>query len=95
MEIKKLSGLVDEVELKLSEYREVKNKENRELENRVVSFTEENWDINSLLRIALVEKEALKKKLNINRVKGNNEQKRVVFLQIAEREACRKLGLGL
>ncbi|CAA2960020.1 Hypothetical predicted protein [Olea europaea subsp. europaea] len=49
MEIKEVSGLVDEVELKLSEYKEVKKKEDRELENRVESLTEENRDINSLL----------------------------------------------
>ncbi|CAI9775029.1 unnamed protein product [Fraxinus pennsylvanica] len=90
LELKVVSGLIDEVELKLSEYKEVMKKENRELENRVVSLTEENRDINSLLRIALAEKEALKK---LNRVKGNNEQKRIVFLQIAER-GLQKVGFG-
>ncbi|KAL2558639.1 Uncharacterized protein Fot_03378 [Forsythia ovata] len=58
-------------------------KEKRELENCVVSLTEENRDINSLLRNAMVEKEALEK--NLNRLKANNEQKRVAILHIAER----------
>ncbi|KAL2542075.1 Uncharacterized protein Adt_03053 [Abeliophyllum distichum] len=58
-------------------------KEKRELENSVVGLTEENRDINSLLRIAIVEKEALEK--NLNRLKANNEQKRVAILHIAER----------
>ncbi|CAL5341594.1 unnamed protein product [Camellia sinensis] len=62
----------------------MRNKEKRELENSVASLTEENRDINSLLRIALVEKEAVEKSLN--KLKGNNnEQKRVAILQIAER----------
>ncbi|KAF6175100.1 hypothetical protein GIB67_022781 [Kingdonia uniflora] len=70
---------------------EMRRKEKRELENSVVSLTEENRDINSLLRIALVEKEAGEKA--ISRLKGNGEQKRVALLQIAER-GLQKVGFG-
>lgn len=47
----------------------------------MVSLTEENRDINSLLRVALVEKEALER--NLNKLKGNSEQKRVPLLHFA------------
>ncbi|CAK9170447.1 unnamed protein product [Ilex paraguariensis] len=45
-----ISKLVSAVELKLSEYQETWKKEKRELDNSVVSLTEENRAINSLLR---------------------------------------------
>ncbi|KAE9464854.1 hypothetical protein C3L33_03231, partial [Rhododendron williamsianum] len=73
---------------------ETRKKEKRELESSVVSLTEENRDINSLLRIALVEKEAVEKSLN--KLKGNSnysDQKRVAILQIAER-GLQKVGFG-
>ncbi|XP_057952853.1 uncharacterized protein At3g49055 isoform X3 [Malania oleifera] len=89
-EIRAVSKLVSAAEAKVGEYVEMKNKEKRELESSVVSLTEENRDINSLLRIALVEKEAVEKSLN--RLKGNNDQKRVAILQIAERGL--KAGFG-
>ncbi|KAF5959995.1 hypothetical protein HYC85_001204 [Camellia sinensis] len=92
VELKAVSKLASMTEMKLSEYQEMRNKEKRELENSVVSLTEENRDINSLLRIALVEKEAVEKSLN--KLKGNNnEQKRVAILQIAER-GLQKVGFG-
>ncbi|KAF8380226.1 hypothetical protein HHK36_027708 [Tetracentron sinense] len=83
--------LVFMAESKLTEYEEMRKKEKRELENSVVSLTEENRDINSLLRIALVEKDAVEKTLS--RLKGNSEQKRVALLQIAER-GLQKVGFG-
>lgn len=89
--IKAVSVLASMVESKVSEYQEMRKKEKRELENSVVSLTEENRDINSLLRIALVEKDVVEKSLN--RLKGNNEQKRVALLQIAER-GLQKVGFG-
>ncbi|KAF9614148.1 hypothetical protein IFM89_015467 [Coptis chinensis] len=70
---------------------EKRRKEKRELENSVVSLTEENRDINSLLRIALVEKEAVEKSLS--KLKGNGEQKKVALLQFAER-GLQKVGFG-
>lgn len=79
------------VEAKVREYQELRKKEKKQLENSVVSLTEENRDINSLLRIALVEKEAVEKSLS--RLKGNNEQKRVAILQIAER-GLQRVGFG-
>ncbi|KAI9161818.1 hypothetical protein LWI28_020957 [Acer negundo] len=84
-EITSLKILASEAESKVFEFKESKNKEKRELENSVVSLTEENRDINSILRIALVEKEAVEKSLN--RLKGNNseQQKRVALLQIVQR----------
>ena len=89
--IKAVSMLVSMMERKVSEYQETRKKEKRELENSVVSLTEENRDINSLLRIALVEKDAVEK--NLNRLKGNTEQKRVAILQIAER-GLQRVGFG-
>ncbi|XP_057481071.1 uncharacterized protein At3g49055-like isoform X3 [Actinidia eriantha] len=90
-ELKMVSKLASTMELKLGEYQEMRKKERRELGNSVVSLTEENRDINSLLRIALVEKEAVEKSLN--KLKGNSEQKRVAILQIAER-GLQRVGFG-
>ena len=89
-EVKVVSKLASTMEVKLGEYQEMRKKVKRELENSVVSLTEENRDINSLLRIALVEKEAEK---SLNKLKGNSEQKRVAILQIAER-GLQKVGFG-
>lgn len=87
-EVNKVSRLSSDVEVKLSAYKETRKKEKRELESSVVSLTEENRDINSLLRIALVEKETVEK--NLNKLKGNSnsDQKRVPLFQIA------KVGFG-
>ena len=90
-EIMEMTRLVSEAEAKVSEYKEMRKKEKRELDNSVVSLTEENRDINTLLRIALVEKEAVEKSLN--KLKGNNDQKRVAILQIAER-GLQRVGFG-
>ncbi|KAK6250601.1 hypothetical protein QQP08_011652 [Theobroma cacao] len=90
-EITTVLKLASEANSKVNEYTEARKKEKRELENSVVSLTEENRDINSLLRVALVEKEAVEKSLN--KLKGNNEQKRVALLQIAER-GLQRVGFG-
>lgn len=76
---------------KVSEFKESKNMEKKELEKSVVSLTEENRDINTLLRVALVEKEAVEKSLN--KLKGNCEQRRVPLLQFAER-GLQRVGFG-
>ncbi|KAM7504773.1 hypothetical protein LguiB_003677 [Lonicera macranthoides] len=91
VELKAVSKYASAVESKFCEYQDMRKKEKRELESSVVSLTEENRDINTLLRIALVEKDAVEKTLN--RLKGNNEQKRVAILQIAER-GLQKVGFG-
>lgn len=83
LELNAVSKTVKKVDTKLSDYRERTKKEKKELESSVVSLTEENRDVNSLLRIALIEKEAVEKSLN--KIKGNPDQKRVALLQIAER----------
>ncbi|XP_059667101.1 uncharacterized protein At3g49055 [Cornus florida] len=91
VESKAVSKFASLVELKLIANQEMRKKEKRELENSVVSLTEENRDINSLLRIALVEKDAVEKSLN--RLKGNSEQKKGAILQIAER-GLQRVGFG-
>ena len=78
-----MSRLVTEVESKVDKYKELRKKEKKELESSVVSLTEENRDISNLLRIALLEKEALEKKL-----KGHD--KRVPLLQFG----LHKVGFG-
>ncbi|KAF5177392.1 Atp-binding protein [Thalictrum thalictroides] len=91
MEIKSVYKLVMKVGLRLTKYKEKRKKEKKELENSVVSLTEENRDINSLLRIALVEKEEVERSLS--RLKGSGEQKKVTILQFAER-GLQKVGFG-
>ncbi|XP_048326595.2 uncharacterized protein At3g49055-like [Ziziphus jujuba] len=81
-ELMAVTKLAEVVELKVNEYKESRKKEKRELENSVVSLTEENRNIDSLLRTALGEMEAVEKSLS--RLKGNSEQNRVAILQIAE-----------
>ncbi|KAI5347069.1 hypothetical protein L3X38_014948 [Prunus dulcis] len=87
-EIMAVTSLATSAAVKVNEYKELTNKEKKELEDSVVSLTEENRDISSLLRIALVEKEAVERRL-----KGNSEQKRVAILQIAER-GLQRVGFG-
>ena len=82
-ELSPTTRLASEAKSKVNEFKEKKKNEKRELENSVVSLTEENRDINSLLRVALLEKEVVKNSLN--KLKGNTEQKRVSLLQIIER----------
>ncbi|XP_060203660.1 uncharacterized protein At3g49055 [Lycium barbarum] len=91
VELKLVLELVNLVEEKWRECEEMRKKEKRELENSVVSLEEENRDINSLLKIALVEKEAAEKSLN--RLRCNTEQKKGAILQIAER-GLQKVGFG-
>ncbi|KAM5557374.1 uncharacterized protein ABKV19_024649 [Rosa sericea] len=75
-EIKTIKRLVEIAEEKVDDYKELRHNERRQLGNSVVSLTEENRDISTLLRIALVEKEAVEKRL-----KGSGETKRVAILQ--------------
>ncbi|RZR71984.1 hypothetical protein BHM03_00009289 [Ensete ventricosum] len=80
------------VESKFTEYDKMRRKEHKELENSIVSLTEENRDISSLLRVALVEKEAAEKSLS--KLKGSGgEQKLGAILQIAER-GLQRVGFG-
>ncbi|XAR53650.1 hypothetical protein NMG60_11022282 [Bertholletia excelsa] len=81
VELKAVSKLASMMEMKLNEYQEKRKKEKKELENSVVSLTEENRDINKAVERSL------------NKLKGNNEQKRVAILQIAER-GLQKVGFG-
>ncbi|XP_062103006.1 uncharacterized protein At3g49055-like [Humulus lupulus] len=83
-----VTRLASEAEEKVNEYKELRKKEKRELENSVVSLTEENRDTNSLLKAALLEKEAVEKRLKVN-----SEQKRVALLHIAER-GLQRVGFG-
>ncbi|WCJ36669.1 hypothetical protein M5689_017855 [Euphorbia peplus] len=80
--------LASEAKAKVDCLKEKSKNEKRELENSIVSLTEENRDINSILRVALLEKEAAERKL-----KGNSDQKRVALLQIAER-GLQRVGFG-
>uniref|UniRef100_A0A1D1YKV2 Uncharacterized protein At3g49055 n=1 Tax=Anthurium amnicola TaxID=1678845 RepID=A0A1D1YKV2_9ARAE len=80
-----------EVESKVIKYEEMKRKEKKDLENSILSLTEENSDISSLLRRALVEKEAAEKSLS--KLKGSGEQRRTAIFQIAE-WSLQKAGFG-
>ncbi|KAK9103648.1 hypothetical protein Sjap_020902 [Stephania japonica] len=91
LDTKLVDNFATRAERKLMGYLEKMRKEKKELENSLVSLTEENRDINSLLRIALVEKESVEKELN--RLKGGGESKRVALLQIAGR-GLQKVGFG-
>lgn len=91
LETQSMHKLGTAVESKLLEYEENIRKEKKELENSIVSLTEENRDIGNLLRIALLEKEAVEKSLN--KLRGSTEQKKGVILQIAER-GLQKVGFG-
>ncbi|KAI3873425.1 hypothetical protein MKW98_008077 [Papaver atlanticum] len=75
--------LVKVAESRFMEYESKKRKEKKELENSLVSLTQENRDVNSLLRIALVEKESVEKMLS--KLRGNEEQKKGTLLQFAQR----------
>ncbi|XP_065869494.1 uncharacterized protein At3g49055 isoform X2 [Euphorbia lathyris] len=90
-EFSPIATLAIEAKAKVNAYKDKNKNEKRELENSIVSLTEENRDINSLLRVALLEKEAAER--NLNKLKGNNDQKRVALLQIAER-GLQRVGFG-
>ncbi|TKY51315.1 hypothetical protein E2542_SST22826 [Spatholobus suberectus] len=83
-EARLISRLANEVEKRVDRYKEMWRKEKRELESSLVSLTEENRDVNNLLRIALLEKEALEK-----RIKGH-DHKRMPLLQFG----LHKVGFG-
>lgn len=91
VELNGVLELVKKVGLKLDEFKEKGKDEKRELEYSLVSMTEKNREVNNLLRIALVEKEAVEK--SPSKLKGNTEQKRGAFFQIAER-GLQKVGFG-
>ncbi|CAL9104342.1 unnamed protein product [Musa textilis] len=91
MESRSICQLGVAVESKFAEYDRMRRKEKRELESSIASLTEENRDISSLLRVALVEKEAVEKSLS--KLKGSGEQKRGAILQIAER-GLQRVGFG-
>ncbi|KAL5994382.1 hypothetical protein ACLOJK_024432 [Asimina triloba] len=82
-EIGGICKLAMAAEAQIVEHDDMRKKEIRELENSVVSLTEENRDINSLLKIALAEKEAVEKSLS--RLKGSGEHRRLPILQIVQR----------
>ncbi|RDY03645.1 hypothetical protein CR513_12737, partial [Mucuna pruriens] len=79
-----ISRLAVEVETRVDRYKEMRRKEKRELETSLISLTEENRDINNLLRVALLEKEALEK-----RIKGH-DYRRMPLLQFG----LQKVGFG-
>ncbi|CAK8573485.1 unnamed protein product [Lathyrus sativus] len=83
-EARLISRLAVEVETKVENYKELRKKEKRELESSLISLTEENRDMNNLLRVALLEKEALEK-----RIKGH-DHKRMPLLQFG----LQKVGFG-
>ncbi|KAL2920701.1 hypothetical protein RDABS01_012192 [Bienertia sinuspersici] len=77
---------------KINVHLEKMEREKRELERSIMSLTEENRDANALLRIALIEKEAVEK--SVSKLKGNNtEQRRVPLLHYAER-GLQRVGFG-
>lgn len=71
-EARLVSRPANEVESRVDKYKELRKKEKRELEISLISLTEENRDVNNLLRVALLEKEALEKRMKRN--VGTNEQ---------------------
>ena len=70
---------------KFSECEETRRKKKQQLENSIVSLTEENRDIISLLRVALGEKEAIEKSLS--RMKGSRAEERGNLTDCGERIA--------
>ncbi|XP_078182834.1 ATP-binding protein [Carex rostrata] len=81
--------IVSFLELRFREHEEMRIKDKRELENSILSLTEENRDISGLLKIAIMEKEAMEK-----RSKGiNGDNRRAAILQIAEK-GLQKVGFG-
>lgn len=81
--------IVSLLELRFREHEEMQIKEKRELESSILSLTEENRDISGLLKIAIMEKEAMEK-----RSKGiNGDNRRAAILQIAGK-GLQKVGFG-
>ncbi|KAH7538055.1 hypothetical protein FEM48_Zijuj03G0158600 [Ziziphus jujuba var. spinosa] len=79
-ELMAVTNIMKVAELKVYEYKESRKKENSKSENSVVSLTEENRNINGLLKIALVEMEAAEKSLC--RLNENIEQKRAAICRL-------------
>ncbi|XP_048326797.2 uncharacterized protein At3g49055-like [Ziziphus jujuba] len=90
-ELMAVTNIMKVAELKVYEYKESRKKEKIKLENSVVSLTEEKKNINSLLKITLVEMEAAEKSLS--RFNENIEQKRAAILQIVE-SGLQSVGFG-
>lgn len=84
-------SLAETLETNMLQQEERGRKEKKQLELSIISLTEENRDISSLLRIAIVEKEAAEKA--IERLKGGDQQKRAALLQYAEM-GLQKVGFG-
>ncbi|KAJ4773674.1 hypothetical protein LUZ62_057931 [Rhynchospora pubera] len=81
--------IVNLLESSFREYEKMRKKEKRELESSILSLTEENRDISGLLKIAIMEKEAMEK-----RSKGNNgDNRRAAIFQMAEK-GLQKVGFG-
>lgn len=86
-----VSELAESAEAIFRHYDQKNKKERKELENSVVSLTEENRDISKLLRSALAEKEAAEKAFS--KSKGGGDQRKAAIFQIAER-GLQKVGFG-
>lgn len=83
--------LAKEVESKLSGCMEMHRKEKSRMESRVSSLVKENQDINSMLKIAIAEKEAAGNSVSI--LKGDSEQGRSAILQLVEK-GLQKVSFG-
>ncbi|KAH9325566.1 hypothetical protein KI387_005744, partial [Taxus chinensis] len=83
-----VSELAASAECMFKDYLKNSRKEKKELQNSIISLTEENRDISTLLRSALAEKEAAEKA--ISKSKGGSA---AAILQIAER-GLQKVGFG-
>ncbi|CAI0546606.1 unnamed protein product [Linum tenue] len=91
-ELSKITRLASEAESVTKEFEEREKKEKKMLEDSIVSLTEENRDLNTFLRVALMEKEAVER--NLNKLKGSSaEHKKAALFQIAER-GLQRVGFG-
>lgn len=86
-----VSELAESAEAIFRDYEQNNRREKKELENSVISLTEENRDISKLLRSALAEKEAAEKA--ISKSKGGSDQRKAAIFQIAER-GLQRVGFG-
>ncbi|KAJ1694422.1 hypothetical protein LUZ63_011120 [Rhynchospora breviuscula] len=89
LETGSICKIVNLLDSRFREYEQMRKKEKRELESSILSLTEENRDISGLLKIAIMEKEAMEK-----RSKGiNGDNKRAAIFQMAEK-GLQKVGFG-
>eukprot|EP01018_Ginkgo_biloba_P033546 Gb_18752 [translate_table: standard] len=88
---KVVSELAASAESAFRNYAEKNKKEKKELGNSIISLTEENRDISTLLRSALAEKEAAEKAFTKSR--GGSDHRKGAIFQIAER-GLQKVGFG-